>query len=198
MLLKEQCLRGTVMNVGGFEPNITRGYYVNFLKHETSTLDRKRYTKTFIRGMIYDFSSSSINQLFGLSDMYLNINDTAVERTMVIDISGGKLKKWTSKTSTSQLICKYVALYKISINNWIPISNATLLTMEQAEFIYKVGKGLQFNFGSVVVNNTLRAASKSKSSNALPYPSLIYHLLKDQGYKTLKGAVLEKESIALF
>lgn len=70
----------------------------------------------------------------------------------------------------------------------------TLLTREQAEFIYKVGKGLPFNFGFVVVTKILRETSKSKSSNLLLYPSLIYRLLTNQGYQTPKGAKLEKET----
>lgn len=112
---------------------------------------------------------------------------------MVNKLSGRNLKNWTSKTSATQPTCKYVTLYKIAINNWMPTSNATLLTREQEEFIYKVGKWLPFNFGSIVITNILREASKSKPSNMLIYPSLIYRFLKDQGYQPPKGVVLKKE-----
>lgn len=116
---------------------------------------------------------------------------------MVHEISGGRLKKY-SNTSATQLNQKYVALYKIVINNCMPTKNVTLLTREQAEFIYKVGKGLPFNFASIVVNNIFRATAKGKDSHILPFPSLIHRLLKDQGYQNSKGDdVLEKEESLL-
>lgn len=73
----------------------------------------------------------------------------------------------------------------------------TLLTREQADFIYKVCKSLSFNFGSVVVNNISRAATKGKPSHILPFPSLIYRLLKAQGYQPPKEAVLVRDSTLL-
>lgn len=39
-----------MVNVGGYEPNIIREFYANFLKNETSNPESKKYAKTFLRG----------------------------------------------------------------------------------------------------------------------------------------------------
>lgn len=80
------------MNVGGFEPNIIREFYANFLKNETANPVSKKYTKSYVRGRICGFSPS-INQLFGLSDIDLAISTPAAEKAMVHEISGSKLKR---------------------------------------------------------------------------------------------------------
>lgn len=198
LLLKDLGLWGIVVNVGGFQPNIIPEFYANFVKNETANPVSKKYAKSYVQGMICDFSPSSINQFFGLSDVDLAISTPTAGKAMVHEISGGKLKKWNSKTSASQLTCKYVSLYKIAIQNWLPTSNSTFLTREQTEFIYKIGKGIPFNFGSVDVTNILCVASKSKPSNVLIYPNLIYRMLKDQGYRVPKGVVWTMESALSF
>lgn len=71
LLLKDRGLWGTVVNVGRYEPNIIREFYANFLKNETSSPESKKYAKTFVIGMICNFSPFLINQLFGLSDVDL-------------------------------------------------------------------------------------------------------------------------------
>lgn len=88
-LLKERSLWGTVVNVGGYEPNIIREFFANFVKDKTSDPRSRKFAKSYVQGTNYDFSSSYINRFFGLADTDLAINTPAAERAMIQQSQGG-------------------------------------------------------------------------------------------------------------
>ncbi|XP_057811531.1 uncharacterized protein LOC131025761 [Salvia miltiorrhiza] len=108
-------------------------------------------------------------------------------RGKVFDFSPTAINKacYTANTNTDDV--------EIAVYNWLPSKNTTALTKEQAEFIFKVGKPLAFNFGEQVFANISRAAFKSTGGSMLPFPSLIYNLLVQQKLKEREEIVLVEE-----
>ncbi|XP_057790983.1 uncharacterized protein LOC131008101 [Salvia miltiorrhiza] len=191
ILLQDRSMWGTVVNVFPYDAEIVREFYVNLM---TEAFDPKsvKYGKVFVRGKVFDFSPSAINKACYTANT--NTADVEVDDDeMTRELTGGKLKAWTSKFTTSTLSWKYSVLHKIAVYNWLPSKNNTALTKEQAEFIFKVGKPLAFNFGEQVFANISRAAFKSTSGSMLPFPSLIYNLLVKQELQEREEVVLVEE-----
>ncbi|XP_057802108.1 uncharacterized protein LOC131017365 [Salvia miltiorrhiza] len=177
ILLQDRGMWGTVVNVFPYDAEIVREFYVNLM---TEAFDPKsvKFGKVFVRGKVFDFSPTAINKACYTANT--NTDDVEVnDDEMTRELTGGKLKAWTSKFAASTLSWKYSVLHKIAVYNWLPSKNTTALTKEQAEFIFKVGKPLAFNFGEQVFANISRAAFKSTGGSMLPFPSLIYNLLKN-------------------
>lgn len=198
LFLKDRGLWTTVSNVHGFEVNVVREFYSNILK-EFSDESSKNFGKVYVRGNMYDFSPACINKFTGLEGVESDIMiDDEVEGSMILDeLTGGKVKEWTSNLAASQLTWKYAVLHKIAVFNWMPTKNTTTLTLDQARVLYRVGKFLAFDFGSLVFQYIVRAASKPPASSILPFPNLIYAMLKDQGYKPSVNAIITEEKTSL-
>ncbi|XP_057775164.1 uncharacterized protein LOC130994152 [Salvia miltiorrhiza] len=191
ILLQDRGMWGTVVNVFPYDADIVREFYVNLM---TEAFDPKsvKFGKVFVRGKVFDFSPTAINKACYTANT--NTDDVEVnDDEMTRELTGGKLKAWTSKFAASTLSWKYSVLHKIAVYNWIPSKNTTALTKEQAEFIFKVGKLLTFNFGEQVFANISRAAFKSTGGSMLPFPSLIYNLLVQQNLKEREEIVLVEE-----
>ncbi|XP_057811009.1 uncharacterized protein LOC131025281 [Salvia miltiorrhiza] len=191
ILLQDRSMWGTVVNVFPYDAEIVREFYVNLM---TEAFDPKsvKYGKVFVRGKVFDFSPSAINKACYTANT--NTDDVEVDDDeMTRELTGGKLKAWTSKFAASTLSWKYSVLHKIVVYNWLPSKNTTALTKEQAEFIFKVGKPLAFNFGEQVFANISRAAFKSTGGSMLSFPSLIYNLLVKQEFQEREEVVLVEE-----
>ncbi|XP_057770949.1 uncharacterized protein LOC130990738 [Salvia miltiorrhiza] len=191
ILLQDRGMWGTVVNVFPYDAEIVREFYVNLM---TEAFDPKsvKFGKVFVRGKVFDFSPSAINKACYTANT--NTDDVEVDDDeMTRELTGGKLKAWTSKFAASTLSWKYSVLHKIAVYNWLPSKNTTALTKEQAEFVFKVGKPLAFNFGEQVFANISRAAFKSTGGSMLPFPSLIYNLLVQQKLKEREEVVLVEE-----
>ncbi|XP_057775099.1 uncharacterized protein LOC130994082 [Salvia miltiorrhiza] len=191
ILLQDRGMWGTVVNVFPYDADIVREFYVNLM---TEAFDPKsvKFGKVFVRGKVFDFSPTAINKACFTTNTNtadVEVNDDEMTR----ELTGGKLKAWTSKFAASTLSWKYSVLHKIAVYNWLPSKNTTALTKEQAEFIFKVGKPLAFNFGEQVFANISRAAFKSTGGSMLPFPSLIYNLLVQQKLKEREESVLVEE-----
>ncbi|XP_057782285.1 uncharacterized protein LOC131000391 [Salvia miltiorrhiza] len=191
ILLQDRGMWGTVVNVFPYDAEIVREFYVNLM---TEAFDPKsvKFGKVFVRGKVFDFSPTAINKACFTANT--NTDDVEVnDDEMTRELTGGKLKAWTSKFAASTLSWKYYVLHKIAVYNWLPSKNTTALTKEQAEFIFKVGKPLAFNFGEQVFANISRASFKSTGGSMLPFPSLIYNLLVQQKLKEREEIVLVEE-----
>lgn len=196
LFLKDRGLWTTVSNVHGFEVNVVREFYSNILK-EVSDESSKMFGKVYVRGNMYDFSPASINKFTGLERVDTIIYDELKGSMINLELTGGKVMKWKRMFEASQLTWKYAVLHEIAVSNWTPTKEKTILTLDQARFLYRVGKFLPFDFGSLVFQNVVRAASITFASSILPFPNLIYAMLKDQGYKPYVSAIITEEKTRL-
>lgn len=68
------------------------------------------------------------------------------------------------------------------MSNWTPSKNSTIVTKQQALFLHALGTGRRFDFGRMFVYTTLQFAEGGCKASALLFSSLIYRLLKSQGF----------------
>ncbi|XP_057779907.1 uncharacterized protein LOC130998509 [Salvia miltiorrhiza] len=128
ILLQDRGMWGTVVNVFPYDAEIVREFYVNLM---TEAFDPKsvKFGKVFVRGKVFDFSPSAINKACYTANT--NTDDVEVDDDeMTRELTGGKLKAWTSKFAASTLSWKYSVLHKIAVYNWLPSKNTTALTKE--------------------------------------------------------------------
>ncbi|XP_057784940.1 uncharacterized protein LOC131002462 [Salvia miltiorrhiza] len=130
ILLQDRGMWGTVVNVFGYDAEIVREFYVNLMPEAFDSKSVK-YGKVFVRGKVFNFSPSAINKACYTADT--NTADVEIDDDeMTRELTGGKLKVWTSKFVVSTLSWKYSVLHKIAVYNWLPSKNTTALTKEQA------------------------------------------------------------------
>lgn len=109
-------------------------------------------------------------------------------------LSGGTVREWTHKLSPTKLSYKYAVLHKLLCYIWMPTTNTSALTVDQAIFMYKLGTDKPFSYGKIVFETVIKAATKTAGSNTLPYPCLIFSILTDQGYKGNKKIFVSDKS----
>ncbi|KAL3616128.1 hypothetical protein CASFOL_040018 [Castilleja foliolosa] len=73
-------------------------------------------------------------------------------------LTGGKVKKWKEQFLAARLTSLYSVLHKIAIFNWVPSKNSTVVTRPQAQLLYRLGRGIHFNFGQMVFDIVTRFA----------------------------------------
>lgn len=79
------------------------------------------------------------------SKKFLNdMNDVASH------IFGGRVQAWTNEMKVSQLTAMHNVLHKLTIMNWLPSSNTTIVTKDQAVLIYKLSCGAPLNIGQII------------------------------------------------
>ncbi|XP_012837776.1 PREDICTED: uncharacterized protein LOC105958310 [Erythranthe guttata] len=68
----------------------------------------------------------------------------------------------------------------LTVANWIPSKNVSVVTKPHAVLMYKLGMGLPVDFGKLFFDTIGHLAQKISPSTHLPYPSLIYSILLSQ------------------
>ncbi|XP_012853847.1 PREDICTED: uncharacterized protein LOC105973369 [Erythranthe guttata] len=68
----------------------------------------------------------------------------------------------------------------LTVMNWIPSKNVSVVTKPHAVLMYKLGMGLPVDFGKLFFDTIGHLAQKISPSTHLPYPSLIYSILLSQ------------------
>ncbi|KFK32855.1 hypothetical protein AALP_AA6G295700 [Arabis alpina] len=64
--------------------------------------------------------------------------------------------------------------------NWSPTMNPFYKNWTRLMLLYRLGNGIPFNFGKLVVDHVMSVARSSVAKLYLPFPSLIYRLLAAQ------------------
>lgn len=188
VFLQEKRLWVSVSNVHLFDPVAIQEFYTNLVPDVGSLLSSK-YGEVFLRGKIYKFSPVDIN-----AHLSLDNDDSVVELNCLDEVisvlTGGNIKVWSPNLAASNLSCLYAVLHKLVVFNWLPTTNTTSLTLDQAVLMFKIGRGLPFNMGKVIFDYALKAASKTTHSSILPYPCLIFSMLTAQGFKVVEKALV--------
>ncbi|XP_012853822.1 PREDICTED: uncharacterized protein LOC105973346 [Erythranthe guttata] len=81
-----------------------------------------------------------------------------------------------------EIACSYdpLVVKELTVANWIPSKNVSVVTKPHAVLMYKLGMGLPVDFGKLFFDTTGHLAQKISPSTHLPYPSLIYSILLSQ------------------
>ncbi|XP_012852510.1 PREDICTED: nucleolar and coiled-body phosphoprotein 1-like [Erythranthe guttata] len=164
-----------------YDPLVVKEFYANL---QTSFLKKNspNFGKVFVRNAIYSFSPKIINS--HLQTPTVIDEDNYGDFTEICKvISGNRLKNWPAhprKFQVSQLTAFYSVLFRLTVTNWIPSKNVSVVTKPHAVLMYKLGMGLPVDFGKLFFDTIGHLAQKISPSTHLPYPSLIYSILLSQ------------------
>ncbi|KAL3626365.1 hypothetical protein CASFOL_029914 [Castilleja foliolosa] len=181
----------TVTTAVPFVHEIVLEFYANLLP-QVCKVNSASYGKVFIRGKFYTFTPEKINLLMS-TENYQGTSAVDNMDDVISTLTHGKITKWKEQLSAPKLTSFYSVLHKIAVFNWIPSKNSTVLTRPQAQLLYRLGKGIKFNFGQMVFDLVTKFAQTTVVSSLL-FPSLIFNLLKAQGCAVLEGDVLTGEA----
>ncbi|KAH6811457.1 hypothetical protein C2S51_025219 [Perilla frutescens var. frutescens] len=184
----------SVTYVKPYVAKIVKQFYAN-LSHDFANPSSKLYGKVFVRGKIFTVTPARINKFLGAPNVIKPDEevDEKLKAQMVNVLTGGQADVWVVNKRpnriASVLTSLFSTLHKISVSNWIPTSNSTMVPFEHVCLLYKVFKGKKFNLRSHNFNSIAEVAM-TKSNKKLVVPSLIYSMLLEQGLKTRKKDVL--------
>lgn len=132
-----------------------------------------------------------INEYFGIKlhdsddpDVWLNPppSDDELDMNKVGTEITGRSMVWKagSRILCSHLTSKYTMLTRVGLFNWFPSLHQSSIDHDNCCFIYRVGKGLELNLGDYVFRQIVSFADHITGRASLPFPSLIFELLKAQ------------------
>ncbi|KAH6780837.1 methionine sulfoxide reductase B 1 [Perilla frutescens var. hirtella] len=192
--LKKRKLLGSVTYARPYIAEIVRLFYAN-LSLEFGNLSSKQYGKVYVRGKFFCVTPVRINKILGLPNAVESDKeiDEALEAKMADVLTGGQADLWCANKKpnrlASVLTSLFSTLHKISVCNWIPTSNTTVVPFEYVCLLYKIYSGEKVNLGQHIFNSIAEIAM-TKSNKKLVVPSLIYNMLLDQGFKPKKRDTL--------
>ncbi|VFQ66827.1 unnamed protein product [Cuscuta campestris] len=182
--LKSNKLLKSVTLPGSYVKKVIQEFYCN-LSESCVTKDDPSYQKVFVRGKLYDFSPSVINSFLGTDQ---NPVITPIdEETVWSDLTNGlrDYQHGKSKVPSSVLKSSYALLLRIAAFHWMPTTHTNTVPLCIATLIYRIKNNVPFDLGRVVFDQVMAFAAEKykKNKNGLPYPLLVYSILKDQGFE---------------
>ncbi|XP_019157205.1 PREDICTED: uncharacterized protein LOC109153798 [Ipomoea nil] len=174
-------LLGTVTNIEPYDKEVIQEFYCNLTK-STTIPSSPMYGKIYVRGKFYEFTPDTINNYLGTSEIEqeIEINSEQVAK----ELTAGNVRFEKNKIKAASLTNKYAILQKIALANWMPSLHESTVKWTLAELLYKIGKGVKTNMGSIIHAQITNLAEDTKSNTSLVFPSLIFSILTKQGLKT--------------
>ncbi|KAK4342415.1 hypothetical protein RND71_038231 [Anisodus tanguticus] len=183
--------RNILSSVSGKNPyceKVIKVFYANLMLAVKDTTSKK-FGKVYLYNKVYNFTPNIINSTLGIiiSKREPQPNPTMEElNSMIKYLTGNLITVWAPRSPMSKLTALFATLHKLAIYNWLPSLNETLVTFDQASLLFKFGRNQKVDLGTIIFNHAVNLAEK-QSNSALPYPSLIFQILLNQGFKTPKG-----------
>ncbi|XP_031116562.1 uncharacterized protein LOC116020222 [Ipomoea triloba] len=188
-LLKDQDLLQTVQNVGPCSEWLTAEFYSN-LSSDSTSQESTLFHKAYVRGRWYDFSPEIINKFYNRAAISERCNPGL--DTLAAALTHNKLTAWPKgNLSTQQLTTVYSVLFRLANSNWLPTVSTSTVSSKMVLLLYKVRSMVKFDLGDLIYNHIMDFVLKKKESKIhLPFPNLIFGLLKAQGFTPYKNEPL--------
>ncbi|VFQ79158.1 unnamed protein product [Cuscuta campestris] len=182
-VLESNNLFKSVTLPGSYVKKVIQEFFCN-LSDACMTDDDPSFHKVFVRGKFYNFSPTVINTLLGTTSCSV---DTPIdEDTIWHDLTNGVRNSQHGKLKVPSSVLKssYALLLKIASYHWLPTTHTNTVPLCMATLIYRIKHCKPFDLGKLVFDQVMTfAATKFKTNqNGLPYPLLIYNILKSQGF----------------
>ncbi|XP_031108653.1 uncharacterized protein LOC116013140 [Ipomoea triloba] len=181
-LLTNQELFYSLQNISPYSPWLTAEFYT------------KLTMEIFIRDKWFPFSPKEINTYVRRSvhensvDPSPNLLAAALTHNGVISWPNAGLK-------AQQLTTVYSVLLRIATANWIPTVHTNFVSEKLALLLYKVRNNLAFVLGEIIFSHLKTFLTKKKESKVhLPFPSLIYGMVKLHGFQPYTDEVISENS----
>ncbi|XP_045798156.1 uncharacterized protein LOC123892411 [Trifolium pratense] len=179
-LINKAGLLKTVTGLGNCYEKLTREFLVNVTAECGNPLSSE-YLKVFVRGRCVDFSPAIINQSLGRSTDPSPELEVSMKKICSI-LTGGGMKTWprTGKLPAAKLTAKYALLNKIAASNWVPTTHSNSVATGLAKFIYAVGTGTCYDYGTHIFHATILHGSSTAVKMPIAFPTLICSIILSQ------------------
>lgn len=103
-LLKERQLWSTLTQVFPYNKNVVRRLYANLTSSYVDP-ESSRSGKVFVHSRVYTFNLEVINDLFSMLNIDIPnwVMDGSIEKALVSELTGGRLKKWAEEFQSTKL-----------------------------------------------------------------------------------------------
>ncbi|XP_039120509.1 uncharacterized protein LOC120256908 [Dioscorea cayenensis subsp. rotundata] len=105
------------------------------------------------------------------------------------EITGGRTESWgvESRLPASTLTANYNILFRLGIQNWLPVPHNSSIVKELTLLLFAIGTGKKFNLGRLIFQNIVKEANYTSSSTSLGYPAMLSQYLLQHGVQLRKG-----------
>lgn len=84
---------------------------------------------------------------------------------------------------SQQLTTVYYVLLRLASTNWLPSVNTHLVSKKMAVLLYKIRNMIDVDLSSIIFSHIMTFTKKKETKVHLPFPSLIFGILKGQGFE---------------
>lgn len=91
------------------------------------------------------------------------------------------------KLSVGQLSVKYAILHRIRAVNWVPTNHTSIVAVGLKKFLYAVATKAKFEYGTYIIDQTMRRASTNAIKMPIAFPSMICDMVLNQHPDILLG-----------
>ena len=133
------------------------------------------FQKVFVRGHLFDFSQSAINNYLDCLDPEGPQAHPDVRR-VILPSQVAKLSDWLERKNLSTSISStyFAILHKIKIFNWLAGTHKTAITRTFASLLYMISTKQQFYLGRMMVDHILRHAESKAHKLRIGSPFFIF------------------------
>ncbi|KAG7559036.1 Integrase catalytic core [Arabidopsis thaliana x Arabidopsis arenosa] len=183
-LLSDAGLLPTVTEIDSYVNEVVMEFYANLPDSEEGEKDGHR---VFVRGTMFEFSPTIINQMFQLPNIPYSVDQPLLHVPESLDeialsLSNGKALTW--KQLSTRLFDDNVSLLnKICCHNWMPTVNRSVLKPDRVTLLFMVSNRRAFNFGKLIYDEIWacsNAVANPSSTLRLVFPNLIDQMLRFQ------------------
>ncbi|VFQ87027.1 unnamed protein product [Cuscuta campestris] len=180
-VLKKCNLLKSITLSGSYVRKVIQEFYCN-LSEGCNIHTNSSYHKVFVRGKTFDLSPTKINEFLNIKPPSFEI--TVNERQVWTDLTNGERISQSTKSKVPSSILKssYAILFRVAAYHWLPTTHMNTVPLCIATLIYKIKHEIPVNLGKIIFDQIMSFASEraKQNSNGLPYPLLIYQMLKSE------------------
>ncbi|XP_019189392.1 PREDICTED: uncharacterized protein LOC109183785 [Ipomoea nil] len=186
-ILRDEYLFASLVHVG---PSrwLTAEFYTN-LTLDTFSEGSPRFQQVFIRDKWYPLSPAVINSYLGTPnhqaapDPSPNLLAAALTHNKVVTWPNTRLESLKLTTVCSVLL-------RLASTNWMPAVRHHLVSDQLAALLYKISNRLPINLGDFIFGHLAQFVQHREPKVHLPFPSLIFGLLQEHGFKPYTDEVV--------
>ncbi|XP_019197215.1 PREDICTED: uncharacterized protein LOC109191099 [Ipomoea nil] len=187
-ILRDQFLLASLVHIGPYSRWLTAEFYTN-LTLDTFSEGSPRFQQVFIRDKWYPLSPAVINSYLGTPNHQAAPDPSP--NLLAAALTHNKIVTWPNTGLESlKLTTVYSVLLRIASANWMPAVRHHLVSDQLAALLYKIRNRLPINLGETIFGHLALFVRHREPKVHLPFPSLIFGLLQEHGFKPYTDEVV--------
>ncbi|XP_010463489.1 PREDICTED: uncharacterized protein LOC104744175 [Camelina sativa] len=140
--------------------------------------------QVFVREHWYEFSPKAINQDFNMApltraEMKADAAVDKLSQDELAEFLSGEDKSTWATLKVADLPEESAALLMLAAYNWVPSKHRNHLSVKRARVVYKIIKGIWFDFGQLIYNQIMNISWKDPTRYVV-FPRTIFETLRVQ------------------